>query len=79
MISKNISIFSSGSQTEGELLDEGQIDQENTSTNQNTGEDYGEQENSNSKGSFRKIVLGSCIPNFSLLSIVIEIIALDAD
>lgn len=79
MISKNISIFSSGSQTEDELLDEGQIDQENTSTNQNTGEDYGEQENSNSKGSFRKIVLGSCIPNFSLLSIVIEIIALDAD
>lgn len=51
MISKNISIFSSGSQTEDELLDEGQIDQENTSTNQNTGEDYGEQENSNSKGS----------------------------
>lgn len=64
MISKNISIFSSGSQTEDELLDEGQIDQENTSTNQNTGEDYGEQENSNSKGSFRKIVLGSCIPIF---------------
>lgn len=54
MISKNISIFSSGSQTEDELLDEGQIDQKNTSTNQNTGEDYGEQENSNSKGSFRK-------------------------
>lgn len=79
MISKNISIFSSGSQTEDELLDEGQIDQENTSTNQNTGEDYGEQENSNSKGSFRKIVLGSCIPNFCLLSIVIEIIALYAD
>lgn len=76
MISKNISIFSSGSQTED---DDGQIDQENTSTNQNTGEDYGEQENSNSKGSFRKIVLGSCIPNFCLLSIVIEIIALDAD
>lgn len=64
MISKNISIFSSGSQTEDELLDEGQIDQKNTSTNQNTGEDYGEQENSNSKGSFKKIVLGSCIPNF---------------
>lgn len=79
MISKNISIFSSGSQTEDELLDEGQIDQENTSTNQNTGEDYGEQENSNSKGSFRKIVLSSCIPIFCLLSIVIEIIALDAD
>lgn len=65
MISKNISIFSSGSQTED---DDGQIDQENTSTNQNTGEDYGEQENSNSKGSFRKIVLGSCIPIF--LSII---------
>lgn len=79
MISKNISIFSSGSQTEDELLDEGQIDQKNTSTNQNTGDDYGEQENSNSKDSFRKIVLGSCIPNFCLLSIVIEIIALDAD
>lgn len=76
MISKNISIFSSGSQTED---DEGQIDQENTSTNQNTGEDYGEQEKSNSKGSSRKIVLGSCIPIFCLLSIVIEIIALDAD